>query len=1078
VVEAQNLALRHVDYGASREHIAIFEQCLLKALRRYIICEGGTWNAGVEAGWSWAYNVLTPLFFRAIDELRPKVEIVRLSWQQVHNSELLCRGRLVQDFTGFEARSASKKSSRSTNCTYDEPMDARTSSRLRLGNAFADEFRRALPDGGRGYNWSESHGKKLGVVLDLIVSTVTKPHQLEQELWRVAQRHVELGVEASMLDVFETALWRFLSARLSEELWEEAMPAWSWVFASVRAMFLHVLVKWTKAKKSLQESWEAISARAGGNSRSIAARFYDDLFHAAPFFREVFRSRNEAMIDSFAKALDMMMCCCHDASMLENDLHDLAVRHCKFDLQPWHFSAFCTALLDSLAHIAGHTWCDEHREAWCVLFRTITIVFINVLESCQGSLCASLGKASTHDVRLVLKAAPRGVRMSKILTFEARNKTISPILWALRDGIVDIVELLLDELLVIRSDREAYYYGCDEMWRRCPTILAAIIEFAPGIVEQFLDGHMWVSRTSVNGQWRVNMWVRHLYGDPLTTPVVFQTPLGVLVESLPETCLHVFLHPVVRMAVDLKWQRFGKFRRCWCCFCQFTCLSSYYVVWACGDSHPFPRLAACSIWFLASSHLFASSIRRAAKQWLESKLVDVRLRGYSLRIPRSLRDFYVLLRLAYCVLSLILVVWIFRAHRHRAAFTQNLREMEAFPTVLCAAVASLQWIQVTEVFTLSRQLAGVCYLASAMIADAVRFMVVMLVWLMAVGAVLCNFIEDSSHDAGAGFAYNLLALVLGVGSDSGLTFYGKDDALLVRSFFIIGLWVSLIPILNVMIASVCSTFARAETETLAWAEWSRARAVVEAEEDLSPATRMKHFRALGFDEDLPFTQFDKGPPGGVSQLVKACHLKQHPAFQRCVDKRVFLTGKTGPENPWPDHEVPTLRPRDRNSIPRRGADRSGAMKAMRVGMEELRCATAYKSGMIEREASSISSQRGSLRDASNLSFFTSHEFSAIVEAAAPAHCFLVVDRLIYDAGQYLSQHPGGAELLLQAGGRDATQRFGMHANVAKARAALECLPVIGRLRPSEALACMPMVSKNYSSERCDRLQGKGSRLAM
>ncbi|KAF8709796.1 hypothetical protein HU200_029506 [Digitaria exilis] len=51
----------------------------------------------------------------------------------------------------------------------------------------------------------------------------------------------------------------------------------------------------------------------------------------------------------------------------------------------------------------------------------------------------------------------------------------------------------------------------------------------------------------------------------------------------------------------------------------------------------------------------------------------------------------------------------------------------------------------------------------------------------------------------------------------------------------------------------------------------------------------------------------------------------------------------------------------------------------------------------------------------------------------PEDCWVVVDGKIYDVTKYLEDHPGGADVLLEATGKDATEEFddAGHSNSAK-----------------------------------------------
>eukprot|EP00446_Apocalathium_sp_SHHI-4_P060524 CAMPEP_0177424798 /NCGR_PEP_ID=MMETSP0368-20130122/72656_1 /TAXON_ID=447022 ORGANISM="Scrippsiella hangoei-like, Strain SHHI-4" /NCGR_SAMPLE_ID=MMETSP0368 /ASSEMBLY_ACC=CAM_ASM_000363 /LENGTH=383 /DNA_ID=CAMNT_0018895031 /DNA_START=342 /DNA_END=1494 /DNA_ORIENTATION=- len=342
---------------------------------------------------------------------------------------------------------------------------------------------------------------------------------------------------------------------------------------------------------------------------------------------------------------------------------------------------------------------------------------------------------------------------------------------------------------------------------------------------------------------------------------------------------------------------------------------------------------------------------------------------------------------------------------------------------LAAAVAFLQWILVTEFFKLNEKLSAIFYLGRAMLSDAFRFMMAMIVWLLAVGAAISRLIGTAKYDSDFASAYSLFALMLGVGDDGDLTFYDGGSAAIVRTIFLVSLWVSIIPILNLMIAAMVSTYSRAEQNTHSLSQRARASAVLEAEESMSYLQRMRHFTAIGFDDPLPFAALDKGPPGGVSILCTSKHLQHHDSYRRRTDTVRFFSGDVGPEHPWPPHRPPPLG-RSRTTL----AELKGLLRGSGFG------------GVAPTSSAKVS--------APTRPAFKLHcsELAAVSKAMGPEHCLVAVEGLLYDAGPLLGKHPGGKAVLLAAGGTDATADFvQVHRRLDAARSALAVLPVVGVL---------------------------------
>jgi hypothetical protein len=62
---------------------------------------------------------------------------------------------------------------------------------------------------------------------------------------------------------------------------------------------------------------------------------------------------------------------------------------------------------------------------------------------------------------------------------------------------------MIDDLLTIRADRDRYYYGVDEIFRRHSDVVKRLCENAPVFLPTLFDGLVWRARTSPNGLRRV-----------------------------------------------------------------------------------------------------------------------------------------------------------------------------------------------------------------------------------------------------------------------------------------------------------------------------------------------------------------------------------------------------------------------------------------------------------------------------------------------------------------------------------------------------------------------------------------------
>ena len=519
------------------------------------------------------------------------------------------------------------------------------------------------------------------------------------------------------------------------------------------------------------------------------------------------------------------------------------------------------------------------------------------------------------------------------------------------------------------------------------------------------------------------MWLEHIYGNPSLVSRVFEGPLGTLVQRLPESHIEVFNHPVISTAVDLKWRRFGRRKLISVALQQILCLISYLVVGVSQGMNMHTGIGACALWGVITAYHILRICHMAIWETCSQRMQVVDLRLITLHIPQSVCLFFVQLRFVCCILSLMLIWQMLKPCFEGA--TENCPAVgEGVSRILYAFVAFLQWIQLAEMFKLHSKLAAVVLLGKAMLQDAARFMMGLLLWLIAVGAALDKLTSStmSSHDAfNFKSAYSLFALALGVGEDSDLTFYTGSFEAVVKALFLSALWVSMIPITNLLIAAVVSIYAKAEAMTIALAMKTRADFALRVEDALPSETRLAYFNHLNFQEPLPFSKYEKGPSGGLSNLCNPVDLK-HPSYARRTDAVLFFPGDTGPDLPWPAHEVPLIAT---------GSSTSATARAMASVPESHSPSDFHHAPAMQLEPAAV---------------------KAMARALGPEHCVLVVEGRIYYVGKFQAHHPGGKAILAAENGSDVSDLFRVsHANVHRARAALKDLPVLGTVSSAELL---------------------------
>ncbi|KAF8775615.1 hypothetical protein HU200_004392 [Digitaria exilis] len=86
----------------------------------------------------------------------------------------------------------------------------------------------------------------------------------------------------------------------------------------------------------------------------------------------------------------------------------------------------------------------------------------------------------------------------------------------------------------------------------------------------------------------------------------------------------------------------------------------------------------------------------------------------------------------------------------------------------------------------------------------------------------------------------------------------------------------------------------------------------------------------------------------------------------------------------------------------------------------------------------------------------------------PEDCWVVVDGKIYDVTKYLEDHPGGADVLLEATGKDATEEFDDAGHSKSAKELMQDY-FIGELDPTTEIPEMEVFRKEQDTGFASKL---------
>ena len=106
--------------------------------------------------------------------------------------------------------------------------------------------------------------------------------------------------------------------------------------------------------------------------RALAARFYQELFTAAPALRSLFPADMTALQGHFEAALALVVRNLADMSALQDSLRDLGAQHVLWGARPQDYFLVRDALVRAIKS-AATTWSDELEADWRKAITAITV---------------------------------------------------------------------------------------------------------------------------------------------------------------------------------------------------------------------------------------------------------------------------------------------------------------------------------------------------------------------------------------------------------------------------------------------------------------------------------------------------------------------------------------------------------------------------------------------------------------------------------------------------------------------------------------------------------------------------------
>jgi hypothetical protein len=403
---------------------------------------------------------------------------------------------------------------------------------------------------------------------DNIVSNVSNSSRLVEECDVLVCRIARVATGKVNLAEFKSCMLASLRSLLPKDWTTQHEVAWSWLWENVERLLFKNMGQpplWEKAYAKLLDS---IDEATGFQLRKD---IYLKFFALAPAGQDYFKQSNTYLHLVATKVLVMVIDIYRDPIRMVDDISALGLRHVGYAIPTEYMPPFASACVEVVQGLTTDQVCIDGFQ-WSIgliaksLVRTILEGSTIVMKSINVNTRKSMTKA--------ISLAPRGERSDWMLLIQVGTQNISPLAWSIESGALQSGSAMIVDLLVIRADRDKYYYGADDLFKRHFDICKMLLNDAPALLPELLDGLIWRSRVTVNAMRRVNYYLKHLLVDPEGK---FAKNLQWVVAAKDPK---IVCHPVLVLLSDLVWSRVAcrsfLFRKSWFLFtlCLFVTTQS------------------------------------------------------------------------------------------------------------------------------------------------------------------------------------------------------------------------------------------------------------------------------------------------------------------------------------------------------------------------------------------------------------------------------------------------------------------------------------------------------------------------
>jgi len=723
---------------------------------------------------------------------------------------------------------------------------------------------------------------------DALVKNVANSYRFQEECDTLTLRLSKHKGDIKLAE-FKAVMLASLRSLVPNDWNSEHEVAWTWLWENVERMLKAVLGKPPIQQRALEKFFAGLH---DAEKHTLRREVYAKFFALAPSGQEFFKQSTTRLHFIADKIVEMTLDMYIKPRRMSEDISALGLRHVGYGSPTEFFGPFVTACVGAVRKMTND---EDAEEGFRWSLGLISRILVRTILEGSTIVMKAINANSEKSLKKAVQCAPRGKRAEWLLKVQVGTQAISPLYWAIESGSLEAASAMLEDLVVIRADRDRYYYGVDDLFARHPDVIKRLVLDAPNLLKVLLDGLVWRSRLAENGRRRVNYYVKHLIVAPEGH---FSPALAYIGRSLDPA---IACHPVIVIVADLVWTRVAHytflFGKGW-----FVLTLVVFVI--CQSVLPYHsqkdetglRIALfcgrCFIYMLSLGAMVYSHITKTASA-IRSKEV---LRVCGVHIPEYLLQWQEAMSFMLMTLLILMLTTepILRCIHREPLFGQGCCEqhvLEAYSIFSSVAVLCYCTLML-DMTVLSTKLSAFALVCSNVLGEVAlslsALFCVTLAFSVSMSALQHNNADFSDFSTGM---VSSVSIVLGMFPDEKFVTLHEDPALLIGT--ICHVLVTIIFILNLLVAQLSCSYKSKYHNMVGSARLNRINVINELMPMVSQGRWQTFVNNLNLDTRLEFNEGDVGIAGGIQVFEPA---SVHMGIRETIRR---FGGSTQPNAPWP-----------------------------------------------------------------------------------------------------------------------------------------------------------------------------------